>query len=176
MKPIRILLALITFLSATYAHAAIVDGSSVSLDGKLDLPFTPDVEAATQIGQTSDLFDWPDVVQTGECKVVSLYEWDMSELHATGGVTLLAAALVPGDFDVDGDVDAFDFVAWQANFPLASGATLAQGDADGDEDVDGADFVVWQTNFPYGIPEPSAILLTLCLLPIFGYAMSRRRR
>jgi hypothetical protein len=54
----------------------------------------------------------------------------------------------PGDFDGDHDVDGADFVAWQTNFPKASGATRAQGDADGDGDVDGADFVVWQTNFP----------------------------
>jgi hypothetical protein len=66
---------------------------------------------------------------------------------------------VTGDFDLDGDVDGADFVAWQSNFPKASGATLAQGDADGDFDVDGADFVVWQTNFPttpaIPVPEPS---------------------
>src|SRR5262249_3722491 len=47
-----------------------------------------------------------------------------------------------GDFDSDGDVDGADFVAWQSNFPKASGATRADGDADGDGDVDGADFVV----------------------------------
>jgi hypothetical protein len=61
----------------------------------------------------------------------------------------------PGDFDLDEDVDGADFVAWQTNFPKASGATLDQGDADGDGDVDGADFVVWQTNFPFS-PTPPA--------------------
>jgi hypothetical protein len=72
----------------------------------------------------------------------------------------------PGDFDADGDVDGADFVAWQTNFPTATGATLAQGDADGDADVDGADFVVWQTNFPFTpapgaspIPEPNSVVL-----------------
>jgi hypothetical protein len=74
----------------------------------------------------------------------------------------------PGDFDGDGDVDGADFVAWQTNFPTASGAILAQGDADGDGDVDGADFVVWQTNFPFtpgpgttSIPEPVAMFLAV---------------
>jgi hypothetical protein len=77
-------------------------------------------------------------------------------------------ALHPGDFDGDGDVDGADFVAWQTNFPKASGATLANGDADGDGDVDGADFVVWQTNFPYPpggvapVPEPQAFILAAC--------------
>jgi hypothetical protein len=73
----------------------------------------------------------------------------------------LEGSVVPvtGDFDLDGDVDGADFVAWQTNFPKPSGATRAQGDADGDFDVDGADFVVWQTNFPTTpvtpVPEPS---------------------
>jgi hypothetical protein len=74
--------------------------------------------------------------------------------------------LVPGDFNSDGDVDGADFVAWQMNFPLESGATLAMGDADADGDVDGADFVAWQTNYPFSpspaaIPEPAAGLLLL---------------
>jgi hypothetical protein len=83
-------------------------------------------------------------------------------------VTAPAVAAQPGDFDGDGDVDGADFVAWQTNFPKASGATLAEGDADGDGDVDGADFVVWQTNFPFTpgggaspIPEPGSIVLTI---------------
>jgi hypothetical protein len=73
-------------------------------------------------------------------------------------------ALRPGDFDGDDDVDGADFVAWQTNFPLASGAQWFQGDADGDGDVDGADFVVWQTNFPStagpaSVPEPASVVL-----------------
>jgi hypothetical protein len=86
----------------------------------------------------------------------------------------------PGDFDGDGDVDGADFVAWQTNFPKASGATLAQGDADGDGDVDGADFVVWQTNFPYSpgpgaapVPEPAAWML---LVAAFSAAAVKRFR
>jgi hypothetical protein len=73
------------------------------------------------------------------------------------GVT---SAAHPGDFDGDSDVDGADFVAWQTNFPTASGATLAQGDADGDGDVDGADFVVWQTNFPF-TPSPGGAAMTI---------------
>lgn len=81
--------------------------------------------------------------------------------------------LVPGDFNVDGDVDGADFADWQMNFPISSGATLAQGDADGDGDVDGADFVVWQTNFPFTpapasspVPEPSACVMALCAVAL----------
>jgi hypothetical protein len=86
----------------------------------------------------------------------------------TSGVFTAQLPRQPGDFDNDSDVDGSDFVAWQTNFPLASGATFAMGDADGDGDVDGADFVVWQTNFPTSpggaaspVPEPAGVLLAL---------------
>jgi hypothetical protein len=92
------------------------------------------------------------------------------------------APLHPGDFDSDGDVDGADFVAWQTNFPKASGATLAQGDADKDGDVDGADFVIWQTNFPYTpgsgsstVPEPHGGLLAMMGLAVL-YGLRARSR
>jgi hypothetical protein len=91
----------------------------------------------------------------------SNYAWDDLNIVVT-------PPLHPGDFDTDGDVDGTDFVAWQSNFPKASGALLSEGDADGDGDVDGADFVVWQTNFPFPagpgtspVPEPASIILSL---------------
>jgi M6 family metalloprotease-like protein len=52
------------------------------------------------------------------------------------------------DFDVDGDVDGADFLAWQRGFgtpmPLA---TKPDGDADNDTDVDGRDLAVWEGQF-----------------------------
>jgi MYXO-CTERM domain-containing protein len=102
----------------------------------------------------------------------------VSEISATGSYVGMAH---PGDFDSDGDVDGADFVAWQTNFPTATGATLAQGDADGDGDVDGADFVVWQTNFPFTpgpgaspVPEPAAGLLAA--IGVAAIVVARRRR
>src|SRR5262249_32564674 len=38
----------------------------------------------------------------------------------------------PADTDGDGDVDGFDFLAWQRNVGKTSGATTAQGDSTGD--------------------------------------------
>jgi hypothetical protein len=98
---------------------------------------------------------------------------------------LVATATIPahpGDFDLDGDVDGADFVAWQTNFPKPSGATLAQGDGDANGDVDGADFVIWQTNFPYTptpgaspIPEPASGLLLL-IGAVVGWKCRQLRR
>jgi hypothetical protein len=96
------------------------------------------------------------------------------------GVTGSVSPAVPGDFDGDNDVDGADFVAWQTNFPKASGATLAQGDADNDADVEGADFVVWQTNFPTPsgpgvVPEPSTFTLAGVACGCVCFLLLRRR-
>jgi hypothetical protein len=105
---------------------------------------------------------------------VRIYNHTLTAADVQG---LMAPVTPPhaGDFDGDGDVDGADFVAWQTNFPTATGATLAQGDADGDGDVDGADFVVWQTNFPFTpspgtspVPEPHAIGLLVAGVVLFG--------
>ncbi len=72
---------------------------------------------------------------------------------------------VPGDFDGDGDVDAFDLGIWQTNFGTLSGATKYRGDADGDRDVDAFDLGIWQTNFGTmwsgspAVPEPATLAL-----------------
>ncbi len=85
--------------------------------------------------------------------------------------------LLPGDFDLDGDVDGVDFGLWQSGYPTASGATLSDGDFDGDGDVDGVDFGLWQANYPTNlggsaaIPEPT----TMGLLIVGALAILRRR-
>jgi hypothetical protein len=55
---------------------------------------------------------------------------------------------VSADFDVDLDVDGFDFLAWQRGFGLTgAAATSASGNADGDLDVDGDDLAIWESQF-----------------------------
>jgi hypothetical protein len=80
------------------------------------------------------------------------------------------SASLPGDFDVDGDVDGADFLDWQRQVgsavPNGTGA-----DANGDGTVDGLDLAEWSENFgevaasPAGspaaasVPEPAALSL-----------------
>ncbi len=55
------------------------------------------------------------------------------------------------DFDMDGDVDGQDFLAWQRGFGIAD-ATATDGDADDDSDVDSHDLAVWRQQ--YGAAPP----------------------
>lgn len=92
-----------------------------------------------------------------------------------------AGSAVNADFNNDDIVDGNDFLVWQRNSGLASGATLAQGDADGNGAVDAADLAAWKDKFgttgstpvAAAVPEPaSAALAALMALSI---AAVRRR-
>lgn len=88
------------------------------------------------------------------------------------------------DFDADGDVDGRDFLTWQRNVGVGSGASPAQGDANGDDAVGSSDFATWRSQFgnslPAGsaaIPEPAALALNLAgLLVAAGFRGVRRSR
>ena len=65
-------------------------GIPVTLGGTLELTFADDVNLASQLGRTFDLFDWTGVNPTGAFAVSSPYAWDLSNLYTTGEVTLTA--------------------------------------------------------------------------------------
>jgi hypothetical protein len=75
---------------------------------------------------------------------------------------------IPGDFDGNGLVNAFDLAQWKDDFGVNG-----HSDADGDGDTDGHDFLIWQRNLGAGalsgaanaaVPEPAACLLLLAAL------------
>ena len=65
-------------------------GIPVTLGGTLELTFAADVNLASQVGRTFDLFDWTGVNPTGAFAISSPYAWDLSNLYTTGEVTLTA--------------------------------------------------------------------------------------
>lgn len=65
-------------------------GIPVTLGGTLELLFAPDVNVAQQRGKTFQLFNWDGVSFNGLFDVESPHWWDLSQLHTTGQVTLLA--------------------------------------------------------------------------------------
>ena len=90
-----------------------------------------------------------------------------SEPHLVIAYEIPEPATLPGDFNLDDNVDGVDFAYWQIGYPTASGALLSDGDADGDGDVDGVDFGLWQENYPTNlggspaIPEPATLFVML---------------
>ena len=70
-------------------------------------------------------------------------------------VTRLSLSLVtplpniPGDFNVDDQVDEDDLSAWESSYGVNGDAG---GDADFDGRTNGLDFLIWQRNFGVGIP------------------------
>ena len=107
-------------------------GIPVARGGTLELTFAPDVNLASQIGRTIDLFDWTGVTPTGAFTVSSPYTWNLSNLYTTGEVTLTAVPSLPGDFNHDGTVDAADYVVWRKN----PGGIYTQND-----------FNIWRAHF-----------------------------
>lgn len=54
-------------------------------------------------------------------------------------------SVLPGDFDVDGDVDGGDFLVWQRH--VGEEGALVPGDGNRDGVVDGVDLQQWRENF-----------------------------
>ncbi len=65
-------------------------GIPVTLGGTLELTFADDVNLASQVGRTFNLFDWTGVNPTGAFAISSPYAWNLSNLYTTGEATLTA--------------------------------------------------------------------------------------
>jgi uncharacterized membrane protein len=100
---------------------------------------------------------------------------------------LLASLTIVGDYNIDGAVDAADYVVWRNMFG-ESGMSLA-ADGTGDGIVDTNDYELWRANFgrvrsdsnavfeiASGVPEPTFLPLVVAVIAIFGVRLKRCRR
>jgi len=113
------------------------------------------------------------------------------------GVSILAgatAAVIPGDYNGNGTVDAADYVVWRKNDGLMGGATHGQGDGTGDGNVTVEDYNLWRSSFGSGkgagavatvgaihpVPEPSSVLLgglgAIAMIGVFFIRRFRKHR
>ncbi|MCH8840927.1 MAG: hypothetical protein IH831_09710, partial [Planctomycetes bacterium] len=139
---------------------------TLGLGTVLDLDFSSSV--SSQPGDSFQVLSANNVVGSfaNDQAIANGRYWDISydgdEIFVTANYQLVTTGL--GDFDTDGKVDGFDFLAWQRGF----GAVF-----------DANDLADWEANYGSSlpvaatgaVPEPSALLLALSALA-FGY---RRR-
>ncbi len=106
--------------------------------------------------------------------------WDVSNAHIVDDgvskiyITGLGPTMLPGDANLDGIVDAADYIWIKQNFGMTN-AMPADGDLSGDGTVDWADLQMLMTALsaspPVMAPEPCSAMLL-----VFGVAALLRRR
>ncbi len=82
------------------------------------------------------------------------------------------SSAVSADFDVDGDVDGFDFLIWQRGSGTSSNAMHSKGDANVDGMVDTSDLAVWQTQYSTTAIGITAHAINDLAAPLKGIASS----
>jgi hypothetical protein len=159
---------------------------TVSLNIWTMIPGSPPTVDNVESDLPPDVGTLPAIVSFGEDAIGNLYMVNLGSSSfqpplGTGSIyRIVTDAVLPGDFDGDGDVDGDDLADWQASYNVNASA-----DADGDGDSDGADFLTWQRNYgrkstdvapltgSVSVPEPATI--ALIALAVFGYWWSNRR-
>jgi autotransporter-associated beta strand protein len=152
------------------AYDRIVASGNVALAGTLNVSLINGFSPAA--GNAFNILDWGTVA--GSFNTLNLpslgggLTWDISQLYATGVISVAAAAGLPGDFNLDGKVDAADYVLWRKydgtpvgydTWRTHFGRTAGSGA--------GAVFV------DFSVPEPTIALLALSLAAT-GVWMHRR--
>ncbi len=84
-------------------------------------------------------------------------------------MSFAAVAAIPGDFDLDNDVDGFDFLEWQRG--------------QSPDPLSATDLADWEANYgtvaplsatATAVPEPTSLLLVVA--PVGIYLQSRKQR
>ena len=93
--------------------------------------------------------------------------------------TVTVVAALPGDINIDGNVDFLDYITLKRNLGTPRGAAWIEGDLDGDGRIGRLDFLIFTAHFGCSVgtakevvPEPAA----LSLLALGGLAVLKRRR
>ncbi len=161
-------------------------GSFATLNGILDLQFV-DAGSGLYVPSLGDEFLILSAEQLqGEFDSIlspSLptgLDWriDYHDSSVELSVVPVSTPLLPGDFDLDGDVDRTDLNQWRAHYG-GDGA-----DTDGDNDSDGSDFLAWQRDHTgsgasgalaaAAVPEPAG--LALMLIGLVGILAVERKK
>jgi hypothetical protein len=90
------------------------------------------------------------------------------------------AALSPGDYNADGNVDALDYGLWKSKF---GSTTHLAADGNGNGVIDAGDYTIWRDNVTSvagkgwtSVPEPTTFLGALILVGVAAALRAGRRR
>jgi hypothetical protein len=137
-----------TMLTYSISGGADFDKFTIgSSSGVLTFVSAPDFEAPTDAGADND-YNVSVQVSDGTLTDTQAIEVMLMDINESPQLR--------GDYNVDGAVDAADYVVWrktlgQTGIPAFSGA-----DGDGDGDVTQADYIVWRANFGRTLPPLEA--------------------
>ncbi len=143
-----------------------------------------------QVGTTTWFLDWTGAIQIGG-ETITPSDFTLVDSPGIAGTFVVDLAQervgflpsllsLPGDYNLDGAVNAADYVVWRkrVNQSVPPGTSA---DGNGDGTINGADYAVWKTNFGRGasgvgsaeaVPEPGAVLLVVATITAAG--LSRR--
>jgi autotransporter-associated beta strand protein len=158
----------VELLSAVEFDTLVVTGNTLlggALDVQLAGEFVPSLgdtfDILTVAGSVNGMFGGTLFPDLGALLAMDL-------VYDTNSVTLAIVPALPGDFDIDGDVDGFDFLLWQRG---GSPDPLSQSDLDD-----------WEANYGMvatlsassaAVPEPNSLAL-LCLGGLLALRSFRR--
>jgi hypothetical protein len=145
----------------------IISSGALAFDGTLQVALINGFSPTA--GQSFNLFDWASLSGTFdmlELPALAGLTWNTSQLYTTGVLSL--SALLAGDYNLNGTVDAADYVVWRNNpgeFPTNA-------------------YTTWRANYGQtagsaiiapnaAVPEPST---TVMLLSVAAALRLRRRR
>jgi hypothetical protein len=148
-------------LAGTTPHAEFDDlavTGTATLAGTLDV-LTVDGFAPTMPGETFTVISanardgsFDRIVGTPSATLPGLF-WT---LDYTSTSVILSTSAIPGDINLDGDVDRRDASLFSQYFGTSAGADWASGDFNGDGKTALADLAILQAHFGQSVPNPIA--------------------
>lgn len=158
-------------LTAGSQHDKLSIAGDLALDGELEVSLINGFNPSA--GQSFNILDWGSLA--GTFSSISLptlagLSWNTSQLYTTGVLSVAAAGLL-GDFNLDGTVDAADYVVWRKTGGTQAGYDLWRAHFG---EIAGSGAGAESSHAL--VPEPStlAILLLVGIAGILRSPMSRR--
>ncbi|HJQ81727.1 MAG TPA: hypothetical protein VJ828_17315, partial [Lacipirellulaceae bacterium] len=159
--------ALAIELASPSSFDKLVVSGTLMLGGTLSVSLLDGFTPAA--GATFDILDWGTLAGTFSTlqlpPLTGSLQWNTTQLY-TNGLLAVAGAGLPGDYNLNGKVDAADYIVWRKTLGQTGSGLRADGDGDGM--IDAGDYDVWRMNFDESaggaaatsliVPEPDTVL------------------